>query len=113
MSILSAIFGFDNQQSDSITLLSPTEFKNQVENKNVQLVDVRTALEFKNGNIKGAKNIDFFSNAFTEQFEKLDKEKPVFVYCRSGVRSRKSAKKLTKMGFTKVFDLEGGFLNYK
>lgn len=113
MSLLSVLFGSSNQKSDAVTVLSPTEFKNQVENQNVQLVDVRTASEFKSGNIKSAKNIDFFSKIFTEQFEKLDKEKPVYVYCRSGVRSRKAAKKLAKMGFTKIYDLDGGFLNYQ
>ena len=43
---------------------------------------------------------------------KLDKSKELYIYCRSGNRSGKAAKKLGKMGFAKVYDLEGGIINW-
>ena len=112
-SIISAIFGNKTTLYKAVKLLGPTEFKMQIENKQVQLVDVRTAFEFRSGCINGAKNIDFFSGKFNVEFSKLDKEKPVYIYCRSGNRSRKAARKLTALGFGEVYDLEGGLLNYQ
>ncbi|MCB0382615.1 MAG: rhodanese-like domain-containing protein [Psychroserpens sp.] len=112
MSLLSAIFGTKSPKNDCITVLSPNEFQNHVEGKKVQLIDVRTPNEFKSGHIKGAKNIDFFSGRFNVEFNKLNKDKPVYVYCRSGSRSRQTAHKLANMEFKSIYDLKGGILNY-
>ncbi|WP_456441257.1 rhodanese-like domain-containing protein [Psychroserpens sp.] len=112
MSFLSAIFSKKPSHNECIKILSPIDFKNQIKGKNIQLVDVRTSKEYTSGHIKGAKNIDFFSGKFSVEFNKLDKEKPVFVYCRSGSRSRQAARKLSKMDFKKICDLKGGILNY-
>ncbi|MFK7781140.1 rhodanese-like domain-containing protein [Psychroserpens sp.] len=112
MSFLSAIFGKKSHQNEYIKLLSSNEFKIQVEGKNVQLIDMRTPKEFKSGHIKGAKNIDFFSGRFNVEFNKLNKLKPVYIYCRSGSRSRQTAKKLSNMEFKEIYDLKGGILNY-
>lgn len=113
MSFLSVLFGRKGAQSESVTLLSPIEFKLKVEGLNIQLIDVRTSKEFKSNHIKGAKNIDFFSGHFNIEFNKLNKEKPVYVYCRSGSRSKQAAKKLADMGFNEIYDLQGGILNYR
>jgi rhodanese-related sulfurtransferase len=112
MSFFASLFGSSTSQSNAIKLLSAEEFKAQVENKKVQLVDVRTPVEFKGGHIKGAKNIDFFSGKFNIEFNKLNKDKAVYVYCRSGSRSRQTSKKLEAMGFTEIYDLKGGILRY-
>ena len=113
ISFFTALFGVNTFQTNAIKVLSLTEFKEHTENKNVQLIDVRTSDEFNSGHIKDAKNIDFYSGNFNVEFNKLDKEQPVYVYCRSGSRSRKTASKLEAIGFTEIYDLNGGFLNYK
>lgn len=113
MSFFSSLFGFGKPKSNAVKLLTPEEFKQQIENGNVQLVDVRTPREFKNGHIKGAMNIDFFSGKFNVNFNKLDKNKALYLYCRSGSRSRQTAKKLDAMGFIEIYDLKGGIINYK
>jgi rhodanese-related sulfurtransferase len=41
---------------------------------------------------------------------KLDKKKPVAVYCRSGMRSANAANILKEMGFKKIYNLDGGYL---
>ena len=110
MSLFSFLFG--NKKSDSITLLSTEEFKSHIQNKKVQLVDVRTPKEFKQGHIKKAINIDFFSGKFNIDFDKLNKDEAVYVYCRSGGRSRQTANKLAKKGFTEIYDLKGGYLRW-
>lgn len=113
LTLISTLVACNAQQKDNIEILSATEFKKAVTNKEVQLVDVRTPEEFKEGEIDDALNIDFLQNeSFTTQFEKLDKEEPVYIYCRSGNRSGKAANQLQKMGFKEIYDLEGGYMNY-
>ena len=113
MSIFSFLFGNNSVQDKPIKVLSPEEFKAKIQDKDVQLIDVRTPAEFEVGHIEGAKNIDFFSGKFNVEFDKLDKEKPVYIYCKSGNRSRQTANKLAERGFKEIYDLQGGILNYK
>jgi len=113
MTFISTFVACEAQQNETIEILSATEFNEAVKNKEVQLVDVRTPKEFKEGEIEEALNIDFLqSESFTTQFEKLDKEEPVYIYCRSGNRSGQAAQKLQKMGFKEIYDLKGGYMNY-
>ena len=80
---------------------------------NVQLVDVRTPEEYQEGHIEGAANIDFLDPlVFEEEFAKLDRNKPLMIYCRSGGRSAEAAEKLEAMGFKEIYDLEGGYLQW-
>ena len=108
-------FSFCKSQETKVnTVLDVPAFKTEVIGKNVQLVDVRTPDEYSEGHIENALNIDFFDEAnFSEKFNKLDKNKPVYIYCRSGARSHKSAMKLEKMGFNKIYDLQGGYMAWK
>lgn len=82
------------------------------ENKEVQLIDVRTPDEFHAGTIDGAKNMDFYGPDFHAQLESLDKEKPVMIFCKSGGRSGQTLDMMKEMGFTTVLELEGGYSNW-
>ena len=94
-------------------LLEYKSYKSHIENNSVQLFDVRTPEEYNLGHINGAVNIDFKNEEiFNRSFEKLDKSKPVYLYCRSGNRSKKSADILIELGFSKVYDLKGGFIEW-
>jgi rhodanese-related sulfurtransferase len=75
---------------------------------NALLLDVRTDAEFASGHLAGATQIDFYRADFKEALMTLDKNQPVFVYCRSGNRSGKAAKQMKAMGFKEVYNLEGG-----
>lgn len=112
MSLLSLLFGGGYPASDNVKLLSPEEFKNQINNKKVQLIDVRTSREYSAGHIQGAKNIDFYSGDFSNKFNKLDKNKPVYIYCRTGARSRHASGKLVDLGFQEIYDLKGGIVRW-
>ena len=101
------------QQEKHVTILETATFKDSIAQKKVQLIDVRTPEEFQEGHIEDAVNIDFFSEDFAVDFEKLNKEQPIYIYCKSGNRSGQAAKKLTDMGFETIYDLKGGFSNYK
>jgi len=113
MSFLSSLFGVKEETSNNITILDKNAFKQAISTKKVQLVDVRTSSEYNGGHINKAINIDFFNaQNFQKQFEKLDKTKPVYLYCRSGARSQKAARKLSGMGFTEIIDLKGGYSSW-
>ena len=73
-----------------------------------QILDVRTPEEWAEGTVKEAIKMNFYDANFQEQLKKLDKTKPVYVYCKSGGRSGKAADQLQKMGFTSVYNLLGG-----
>lgn len=108
------VFSNCNQTLNSESkVVSPEEMQTLLQLDNIQLVDVRTPKEFKEGFIENAQNIDFKSSTFYEAIKKLDKNKPVIVYCHSGGRSAKCANKLKEAGFTKVYDLEGGISKWK
>jgi len=94
-------------------LVTAEEMQSILEVEDVQLIDVRTPKEFEEIRIANAQNIDFQSPTFDEDITKLDKNKPVILYCRSGRRSAKCGKKLKDAGFEKVYDLEGGISKWK
>ena len=77
------------------------------------LIDVRTAEEYEKSHISGALNISVLSDDFKEKINELPKEAPVFIYCRSGKRSKKAAIQMDSLGFKKIFDLDGGYLAWK
>ena len=94
-------------------ILGVAEYKKVVVGNDVQLVDVRTPKEYNAGIIDDAINIDFMNQeTFKEAFEKLDKNKPLYIYCRSGNRSQKSVPLLEAMGFKEIYDLKGGYLSW-
>lgn len=94
---------------ETVVELDAQSFYNEIQVENIQLVDVRTLGEYNSGHIKNAILIDFYNPEFyNEMNDTLDKEKPVYVYCRSGNRSSKAAKELEKLGFSKIIDLDGG-----
>ncbi|MEO9076560.1 MAG: rhodanese-like domain-containing protein [Gelidibacter sp.] len=109
---LSFLTGCKNDSDDQIKLVTPAEMMSLMELEGVQLVDVRTANERVDGFIKNSQNIDFNSPTFDEDILKLDKTKPVILYCRSGGRSAKCAQKLKDAGFIKIYDVKGGITQW-
>jgi len=95
-----------------IIRVNAADFKNGVDGKDVQLIDVRTPREYKRGHIKNAVNVNIYNKDFITKTAKFDKNKPVYLYCRSGVRSMNAAQKLKNEGY-KVYNLNGGILNWK
>ncbi|MCA0132884.1 rhodanese-like domain-containing protein [Winogradskyella alexanderae] len=99
--------------SSNVKLITADEMQSILEQEDVQLIDVRTEEEFEAFHIVDAQNIDIDSPTFDDDISNLDKEKPVIVYCKGGVRSAKCAKKMEDAGFKKIYDLEGGLSRWK
>jgi len=82
------------------------EFSNHL--SSAQILDVRTPAEWNEGIIEGAIMANIYEDDFDQQLEKLDKDKPVAVYCKSGGRSGQAMAKMHDMGFKEVYNLNGG-----
>ena len=114
MSFFNSIFGSGRKENDSIKILGVADFKTAITQENIQLIDVRTPREYQSGHIKNAVNLDFFDRAnFQEKVGDMDKEKPVYLYCRSGNRSQKAAHLMADMGFQEIYDLKGGYNSWQ
>ena len=117
LSLLTAIsFGTTgcSAQSNSIDTLAPQAFIKQAKaDTTAFILDVRTPEEYKEEHLAGAQQLDFLnSEAFDAGIKLLDKSHTYYVYCRSGKRSHHACMKMQKQGL-KVFDMEGGILNWK
>lgn len=89
-------------------------FDKAIRKKGIQLVDVRRPAEYKEGHIKGSTLANWEDKVeFEKHAQHLDKNKPVYVYCRSGKRSSAAADFLSEQGFKNVINLEGGILEWK
>lgn len=77
------------------------------------IVDVRTPQEFAQASIMQAKNIDIKGDSFEEELSKLEKDKPLFIYCKSGGRSARAVEKAKEMGFERIIELDGGMDAWK
>ena len=101
------------QDNKKFEILKYSDFKNKIESDDVILIDVRTPMEYSQGHIQGSVNVDFKEEKdFQNYFKNLDKSETIFLYCRSGNRSKKSAEKLIDLGFNKIYDLDGGFIEW-
>ena len=79
----------------------------------VLILDVRHAFEFNNGHIPNAILIDNDEISSTVKHPDLpdDFDRPILIYCRSGVRSNYAMKKLQALGYKTVYDM-GGILSW-
>jgi thioredoxin 1 len=81
-----------------------------VEKSNALILDVRTPEEFAAGHVKGAVNLNIYDAGFKDALVKLDKSKPVLVYCKAGGRSADAATQMQALGFSEVYNFGGGML---
>jgi thioredoxin len=106
-------FNCNGQTSKIIETVPPLEYAAKLKaTPNAQLLDVRTPEEFAGEHIDNAVNVNWNSDDFTAKAAKYDKSKPVFVYCKVGGRSGEAAGKLQEMGFTKIYNLQGGMMKW-
>ncbi len=104
-----------NAQTGSIKETIPVEQfeKKLAQTPGAQLVDVRTPGEYSNGHLNGAVNMNVNGDNYEQQFNTLDKSKPVFVYCKSGGRSGNAANIMQDMGFKEIYNMEGGIMRWE
>ncbi|WP_413999186.1 thioredoxin domain-containing protein [Flavobacterium sp. W1B] len=107
------ILSCNGQTPTNIKTIEAKDFADKIKTtSNPQILDVRTPEEFTAEHINKATNVDWLGNSFVADAEKFDKKKPVFVYCKSGGRSKKASEKLQELGFKNIYELNGGFLKW-
>ena len=94
--------------------LQPKEWETKLKSK-VQVLDIRNIYELELGRFQGAKDLQL--NCFQEFPKKLsqlniDKNKETLIYCTGGIRCEKAMDIMKAQGFKKIYQLEGGILNY-
>ena len=93
--------------------LGPAQFNQEAQAQHGLLLDVRTPGEVARGKLAGASVIDFNGPKFEQKVALIARDRPVFVYCASGNRSGQAAVLMTKLGFSKVYNLAGGIGAWK
>lgn len=94
-----------------VETVSPQEFGQRFCNDSTALLlDVRKPEEFAEGHLHGAMLINWLDRqAFETDTAKLDKDRTIYIYCRSGRRSAEAAGYLGGLGY-KLVDMQGGYL---
>jgi len=97
-----------NTNSQIIQNVGASQFYELIKKEEGIIIDVRTPEEFHSSHIEDASNVNFYADNFSKKLNIIRKDLPIYIYCRSGGRSSKSANKMEKLGFTKVYNLVGG-----
>src|SRR5476651_2525778 len=88
--------------------ISVQELQEKLENKeDFQLIDVREDFEYEMSNLGG---LLIPLGGILIETDKIDKNKPVVIMCRSGKRSAAAIMQLEQQGFTNLYNLKGGIL---
>jgi rhodanese-related sulfurtransferase len=105
---MAAVLIFSCTGSAQKSNLSVQEFEKGISQKDIQVLDVRTAPEYQSGHLANTFLADWTNKQeFAERVAALDKSKPVYVYCLSGGRSNAAVNWLNKNGYT-AYSLSGG-----
>ena len=93
--------------------LEPSKWNKIIKNKDTLVLDVRKPFEYEIGSFKKSINpkVKNFRD-FPKYLNKLDKKKSIAMFCTGGIRCEKASTYLKQKGFTNVFQLKGGILNY-
>jgi rhodanese-related sulfurtransferase len=98
---------------DTVTDVTASEAAAVLSEPGVTVVDVRTPQEFAAGHLPSAVNVDVEGGSFEQQIQQLPTDGTYFVYCRSGNRSGVATDQMAKLGFTDVYDLQGGIVDWQ
>ena len=93
--------------------INPKKWNKIIKDKNTLLIDVRKPFEYAVGTFKNAINPNVSNfREFPKYLKKLDKKKPIAMFCTGGIRCEKASVFLEKKGFKNIFQLNGGIINY-
>ena len=103
----------EQEVEQTVKRVKKAEFKTfMADHSDYVLIDIRTPEEYSKGTIDGAVNINFYNDDFQAELNKLDKTKPVLMFCQSGGRSGRALPVFKSLGFEQVLELEGGYSRY-
>ena len=100
--------------SDLLPQISVEQVKEALDSeKNIKILDVRTPNEYKDGHIKVCILLPFdeMKDKVAQIFP--DKEQKIYIYCRSGARSARATREMKKLGYTNVYNMQGGIMAWQ
>ena len=112
MFLISSILLLSCTNASYKSVSSDEAMKMMKESKDYIILDVRTKSEFESGHIRGAINIPNETITTKAPSELKDKNQLIFVYCRSGNRSKQASSKLAKLGYSSIIEF-GGINSWK
>lgn len=95
------------QEAVTVSRITSEEAKEEMNNNDVIILDVRTEEEYNSGHIENSVLIPIDDLEYKEEEVLTNKEQKILVYCRSGNRSKKAADLLVEMGYTNVYNFGG------
>ncbi|MBN1698206.1 MAG: rhodanese-like domain-containing protein [Spirochaetales bacterium] len=98
------------------TITPESAYKLVLENEgkdDFHILDIRTPAEYDDGHLEDAILLDYYSAAFEEELDKLDKNATWLVYCRTGNRSGKAMSIFERLGFHRVYNMGEGIVGWK
>lgn len=102
-------FSNSNRSMEQPMNISPSEFKEKVQNDPGVVIDVRTDDEYNSGHLAMADyQFNFMDGEFESKLDSLSKDKTYYLYCRTGNRSGQAAHLMKENGFENVYNV-GGF----
>lgn len=109
--ILLMLVGCGSDEEGQYQTITPEDAYERLQNEDILLLDVRTEEEYIVGSIPGSVLLPL--DTIEDNMETLypDKDAEIFVYCRSGNRSKTAANLLLELGYKHVYDL-GGIINW-
>lgn len=99
-------------QNPDINQLSSHEFNSIINNGEGTLLDVRTKREFKNGHINNAGQLNYYAWEFRQKLLLLPKDEDIYLYCNTGYRSNRAARILLENGYSRVYNLQHGIMEW-
>lgn len=102
-----------SSSNEATKKVDPVEFSEVIAQPGVIILDVRTPEEFNAGHIANAININMADSNFSSEVSKLDKNATVAVYCRSANRSAVATDEMAELGFTDMYDMQGGIIDWQ
>lgn len=99
-------------QNPTVKQLNSIDFEKFLKDSSGTLLDVRTLGEFANGHIKNAGQLNYYALDFRQNLLLLPKNQPIYLYCNTGYRSQRAAEILVENGFTEVYNLEHGIMEW-
>ncbi len=96
----------------TVTTISPQQLAELCKAGKIELIDVRTPVEFRELHTTVARNVplDRLDPAAIMQARNGSKDEPLYIICRSGSRGQKACEKFLEAGFSNVVNIEGGTL---
>jgi len=112
---VATVFGYSckSDVDTEIQVVTVEEMQELSQLEDVQLIDFNAPVKQKEPLIEDTQNIDYLSSSFEQDIEKIDKSKPVIVYCKSANHSAKCAAKMKEAGFVKIYDLDSTVTKWK